>query len=202
MANKYIRKVSTGADVIGGLKTSRYEKLAVSFGVIEGDQYANEDVLAFSGIPSGSAIIDGKITIHEDPPTTLAIGPATVLTEPLVMDTAGTAKISYVIRSIKGSGNVGASRSPLTINFDSSSLTAPAFSVEAGTYGSAQTVAITTAKTDDSIRYTIDGSTPSATVGTVYTAPISVDETMTVKAIAYKGTNVSAVTSKAYVITA
>src|SRR5207245_2427148 len=46
-----------------------------------------------------------------------------------------------------------------------------------------------------------DGSTPTSTVGTIYTGPITVNATMAIKAIAYAtGFTNSAVTSAAYTI--
>jgi len=200
MATKYVRKVSTGSDVIGGLITSRYEKLGVAYGVIAGDQYTNDDTISFGDIPS-SMIIDGKLTIHQDPVITTDIYPGMDLSAALIMDSAATADLSYVIRYIKSAGIVGAEGIPLSIEFDSSTLVAPAFSVAAGTFTSTQTVTITTAKKDDVIRYTVDGSAPSATAGTIYTVPVVITDTTTLKAIAYKGTNTSTVTSATYTIT-
>jgi hypothetical protein len=55
-----------------------------------------------------------------------------------------------------------------------------------GTFTSPQSVVLSTSTAGASIRYTTDGATPSATVGTVYTGPIAVTATTTIKAIAYK----------------
>ena len=77
----------------------------------------------------------------------------------------------------------------------------PTFSPAAGTYSTAQTVTISTATSGASIRYTTDGSTPSETAGTLYSAPIAVSATETVKAIAYEtGFTDSSVASAAYTI--
>lgn len=59
----------------------------------------------------------------------------------------------------------------------------PSFSIPAGTYSSAQLVKVTDSNTNATIRYTVDGSEPTA-ASTVYTMPISVTATMTIKAIA------------------
>jgi len=57
----------------------------------------------------------------------------------------------------------------------------------AGTYSSAQSVTISTTTTGASIRYTTDGvTTPTETVGTLYSSAITVSATTTIKAIAYK----------------
>jgi hypothetical protein len=61
---------------------------------------------------------------------------------------------------------------------------APVFSPAGGTFGAAQTVTLTDATPGASIYYTVDGSTPSSTHGTLYSGPISVAATETVQAIA------------------
>lgn len=70
---------------------------------------------------------------------------------------------------------------------------APTFNVAAGTYTGAQTVAISSTTPGVTIRYTTNGNNPSTNTGTVYSEPITVSSSQTVKAIAYK-TNWSAST--------
>ncbi len=62
-------------------------------------------------------------------------------------------------------------------------VSTPTFSPAPGTYTGTLKVTISTATADASIRYTLDGSTPSAT-STLYTGPISVTSSKTIKAIA------------------
>ena len=69
---------------------------------------------------------------------------------------------------------------------ESTQCAAPTFSPAPGTYGSAQSVTISTTTSGASIRYTTDGSTPSDTVGTEYTEPVGIALTTTLKAIACK----------------
>jgi RHS repeat-associated protein len=77
----------------------------------------------------------------------------------------------------------------------------PAFSPAAGTYSSAQTVVISSATSGASIRYTMDGSTPTETAGTLYSGPVTVSSTTTIKAIAYaSGYIPSAVASALYTL--
>lgn len=80
---------------------------------------------------------------------------------------------------------------------------AASFSPVPGNFAAVQVVALSTATAGASIRFTTDGSTPSATVGTVYSAPIAVGAgTTTIKSIAYKsGMADSAVASGTYVVT-
>jgi alpha-tubulin suppressor-like RCC1 family protein len=78
-------------------------------------------------------------------------------------------------------------------------VAAPAFSVPPGMYASAKDVSITTATTGATIRYTTDGSTPTDTVGTLYTAPVRVARSLTLKAVAYRvGWTTSPVTTGEY----
>jgi uncharacterized repeat protein (TIGR03803 family) len=71
--------------------------------------------------------------------------------------------------------------------FSGSQVAAPAFFPPAGTYASAQSVTLVSATSGATIRYTTNGTTPTETVGTVYTVPVSISANATLKAIAYKG---------------
>jgi hypothetical protein len=82
-------------------------------------------------------------------------------------------------------------------------VTTPTFGLPAGNYSSAQSVAISTVTAGASIHYTTDGSTPSSTVGILYSGPISVSSSMTLKAVAYMaGMADSAVGSATYAVQA
>ena len=83
----------------------------------------------------------------------------------------------------------------------------PTFSPAAGTYNSAQNVTISCATADATIYYTLDGTEPIAATGgpqgDVYSSPIAISQTTTVKAVAVKtGMNNSAVASATYTIQA
>ncbi len=76
----------------------------------------------------------------------------------------------------------------------------PTFSPAGGQYSSAQTVTISTATSGSTIRYTTDGSQPTAS-STLYSGPISVPSTRTINAIGIKsGLANSAVASATYTI--
>jgi hypothetical protein len=77
----------------------------------------------------------------------------------------------------------------------------PTFSPPSGTYSSAQSVTISSATSGVEIRYTTDGSTPTAS-STLYTGAINVATTQTIKAIAIKsGMTNSDVAASTYTIT-
>ena len=77
----------------------------------------------------------------------------------------------------------------------------PVFSPVAGSYTGTQSVTLTSATSGATIRYTLDGSAPTTTTGTVYAGAISVSATTTIKAIAYKaGLAASAVATATFTI--
>jgi hypothetical protein len=82
----------------------------------------------------------------------------------------------------------------------SGAVAAPTFSPAGGTYTSAQSVTITTTTAGAAIHYTTDGSTPTAS-SPLYSGPITVSATTTVKAIGTKsGLTDSAVATAVYTI--
>lgn len=98
------------------------------------------------------------------------------------------------------------SASYISIYYESASSTSacaiPTFLPEAGTYTSDQDVTITCETEGATIYYTTDGNNPTAS-SSIYSDPISVSETTTIKAIAIKdGMTNSAVATAEYVIKA
>ncbi|RYD63258.1 MAG: hypothetical protein EOP83_12640 [Verrucomicrobiaceae bacterium] len=74
-------------------------------------------------------------------------------------------------------------------------VNAPVFSPQGGFFSAAQAVTITTSTSGASIRYTLDGSTPTAS-STLYTGPVMISSSATLKAIGIKaGAANSSVTS-------
>ncbi len=84
----------------------------------------------------------------------------------------------------------------ITGNTSNSEITAPSFSPTAGNYTSAQSVTISTQTEGAILCFTLDASTPtcdtiaSCSNGTLYSSPISIVSTTTIKAIACKANNV------------
>lgn len=76
---------------------------------------------------------------------------------------------------------------------------APTFSVNSGTYYTAQSVELSCATDGATIYYTTNGDEPTSS-STEYTSAISVTATMTIKAIAVKGSSESSVSSATYTI--
>jgi hypothetical protein len=77
----------------------------------------------------------------------------------------------------------------------------PLFSPPATSYAGAQAVGISTTAGGASIRYTTDGSLPTKTHGTLYSGPVTIGITSTLRAIAFEaGSTDSPVTSGFYTI--
>ncbi|MGK4591518.1 chitobiase/beta-hexosaminidase C-terminal domain-containing protein [Amycolatopsis sp. w19] len=79
-------------------------------------------------------------------------------------------------------------------------VASPAFDPPGGSYPSARSVTLSSATSGATIRYTVDGSTPTAS-STLYTGPITVSTSATISAIALKsGSANSPVASASYTI--
>ena len=85
----------------------------------------------------------------------------------------------------------------VTMRAMAATLSAPWISPDGGTYGEPIQVSMRCSDSGATIYYTTDGSEPTQT-SIQYTGPFTVDEDMTISAIAVKGTAVSWVTSVTY----
>ena len=186
---------------------------------------ATLQAIAYETGLSNSAVASGNYTIQCATPTyNPAAGTFTTSTSVTISTTTSGASIRYTTNGTTPSSTVGtvyssavsitatstlqaiAYKTGLTNSAVASGMytiqcAAPTFNPAAGTYGSAQTVTITTTTSGASIRYTTNGTTPSSTVGTVYSSAVSISATCTLQAIAYKtGLMNSGVASGIYTI--
>lgn len=81
-----------------------------------------------------------------------------------------------------------------------STIQKPSFSPAGGVYSATQTVTLATATEGASIYYTIDGSTPTASTGKLYSTPLTINQTTTVKAVAVKESATSQIATAQYII--
>jgi lysophospholipase L1-like esterase len=126
---------------------------------------------------------------------------ATRVAQVAVFTASGLSSGTHTLKAVKVDGTYMLIDA-LIITNTSSQVAAPTFSPPGGTYSSVQTVTISCATSGASVRYTTDGSTPTPTNGTLYSGPITVSTTITLKAIAYKaGYLDSPVTTAVYTIT-
>jgi DNA-binding beta-propeller fold protein YncE len=174
--------VTTGQYVIGPAVT------APVFTPAPGSYAGPQDVV-LSTLTAGASI---RYTTDGSDPTETA---GALYTSPVRLGTSLTLRaVAYL---------AGWTTSPVAVgDYTISTLVAaPVFSPPAGTYDSAREVTISTSTPEATIRYTVDGSTPTESRGTVYAAPVAVPETLTLKAVAYRaGWTASSVTSALYTI--
>ena len=108
---------------------------------------------------------------------------------------------TLTVKAIAYITDVGSSMVASTDYTINGRVATPVMTPGAGTYATAQNVTIATTTPGASIRYTTDGSTPTPTDGTLYTAPVSVSSSLTLRAIAYLlDWTDSAIAASAYVI--
>jgi hypothetical protein len=176
-------RILTSADVgpNGGGATA-----APSFSPAPGT-YTTAQSITLTSATTGASI---RYTTDGSTPTS---GSGTLYTGPVNL-TANTTLKAIAFKALLND-------SAVTTGAYSIRVAAPSFSPPPGTYTGTQSVAITSGTSSASIRYTLDGSTPTATTGTVYSGPVSIASSATLKAIAFKsGMTDSTVTSGAYTI--
>jgi hypothetical protein len=155
-----------------------------------GGTYTSAQSVTISTSTSGASI---RYTTDGSTPTSTT---GTLYAGPVTISATTTLKaIAYE------SGFTNSSVTSATYTISQPQAAAPTFSPAGGTYTSTQSVTISTATSGASIRYTTDGSTPTSTTGTLYSGPVTISATATLKAIAYEsGFTDSSVTSATYTI--
>lgn len=159
-----------------------------------------------SNVTSAAFTINGTVATPTFSPAAGGYGPTQTVT---ISTTTTGATIYYTTNGSTPTTSSSVYSSPITVSstqtikafatkavhVDSALATAtftingavatPTFSPAAGEYGPTQTVTISTATAGSTIYYTINGTTPT-TSSTLYTGPLSVGTTRTIKAIAVK----------------
>jgi hypothetical protein len=141
--------------------------------------YSSQQSIVLSTVTSGTTI---RYTTDKTEPTS----GSTLYTVPIVIPSN---QINETLREIRAKAfrTDWIDSETTTGNYTvTGTVVIPQFSLVAGTYNTDQTVTITTTTSDASIRYTTDGTDPSDTVGNIYTSPVDITATTTLKAVAYK----------------
>ncbi len=175
IASKLIEGALSGAGSLiqsGAINTDQASEVAraASSGAVEGLQS-----LQTAGIVTGDAVSVFTETIVESVSSGLEKAGADAQ---VIADAESGA--STVVESPEVQEQIQASAGT------AEAVSTPTFSVAAGSYSAAISVSISTNTAGASIRYTLDGSTPSASNGTIYGNALTITSTKTLKAIAYK----------------
>lgn len=151
--------------------------------------YVTAQNVAISCATVGAQI---RYTTDGNEPTT----DSALYTAPIYVDVSTTLKAKAFLQDWEPSATATAEYNLLI------SVADPVILPEAGTYIDPIQVTISTSTPGATIRFTMDGNDPSETLGVIYTVPINLTETTTIKAIAYKtGMVTSQISTAAYVIT-
>ena len=156
---------------------------------------------------ANSAVGTGVYTLQAPPPTISPNGGSFVTSQAVTLSTTvpATFKIRYTTNGTTPTATSTLYSAPFNVTTPttvkaiviktgwttsavasavfSPTVATPSFSPVAGTYGGTQTVTLSTTTAGATIRYTTDGTTPTA-ASTLYSAPVSVTQTTTLKAIA------------------
>ena len=154
--------------------------------------YTGAQTVTLSSATDGASIY---YTTDDSPPT----AGGTLYSSPITISETTTLKAVAVKSGMNDSAVLTA---VYTINDPQlETVATPTASPAPNTYTSAQTVTLACAESGASIYYTIDESTPTATHGSLYSSPISISETTTLKAVAVKsGMNNSSAFTALYTI--
>jgi len=168
----------------------------------------NGDSMSYTFNGTGIAYItereasEGNVDVYLDGvyQTTVNCTNSTRLPQQTLYSVAGLASGSHTLKLVKKDATYMVVDA-LVYQGSTATVATPTFSPGGGSYTSAQNISISCATGGASIRYTLDGSTPSETAGTLYSGPVNISSTATLKAIAYKsGSNDSAIASATYTI--
>ena len=155
-----------------------------------GGNYTAAQTVSISCATSGATI---KYTVDGSTPN-----PNSATYSAPISISANTTLKAYAIKS----GLTDSAVNTQVYTFSTPQVATPVFNPSGGSYTSAQTVAITCATSEATIKYTVDGSTPNPNSAT-YTAPISIASDTTLKAYAIKsGLTDSAVNTQVYTFSA
>ena len=124
-------------------------------------------------------------------------GNATITSDGLLTYNGSAASASVVVKATSSKNSSVYAQA--TVSFALPAIEAPTFSPAQGTYSQAQSVALSCGTAEATIYYTTDGSTPT-TSSSVYSSPIAVATSKTIKAIAVKDGQSSEVATASYVI--
>ena len=206
--------ISSGADGSSGISVGLYDNNSLTGGLF--DVYA-VSALSYGGTPQGSlsptsggivvaSLSLGAAASSVDSPFTFEPISNAALINPAATACYLNPAAGFVTASFPVSGPP-IYWSSIIASFKEGSIpttATPTYMPPAGTYGAPQSVAISCATSGSTITYTLDGSTPvPGSHGSVYSTPISVSTSLTIKAVASApGYLNSAEADAAYVISA
>ena len=203
---------------IGGLDKGAFEYGDTAAALACGSNGGTPSLVSLVMSPSavtGGATSTGSITLDNPAPAAgfavslSSSNPPVVSVPASVVVPAGQTQATFTATTggvatstaVNLTATAGGGNEMAVVTVNPSTAAAPVFNPPGGTYAAAQSVTLTSATGGASIRYTLDGSTPSPSAGTVYAGPIAIAGNLTVRAVAYgAGLAASPVASASYAI--
>ena len=159
--------------------------------------YASTDGTTFTEL-TGAQVLDKANNVA-------ASGSITSVALPASFNNSATARLRFY--EYNGTGGSSGSRAKISIDnlnvtaTTTSTVATPTFTPAEGTYNSAQACTLSCTTSGATIKYTTNGTDPSPTYGNMYSTPIQINSTTTVKAYAYKdGMTDSGIATATYTI--
>ncbi|MBW4082279.1 discoidin domain-containing protein [Paenibacillus sp. S150] len=189
---KYVVFRNAGGDIVGTITVPA--KKTVAGNPVNGIQPPNSDEKAAAPVfsPAGGTYTSAQLVSISSATAGATIRYTTDGSEPTAASASYTAPVNVAqsmtlkAKAFKELLQDSTTSSAAYIINAASQVAQPVITPATGNYTEAQNVTITSGTQGASIRYTTDGSTPTASTGTLYSASFTVPVTTTVKAIAYK----------------
>lgn len=154
-----------------------------------------QDDITLDGVKIGS-------TIDQYAPSPSLYPDVMVATVNFPADGAHTIRLTATGKNASSTGyEISADAFIFTPQSGGAQVAAPAFNPSDGNYATPPNVVISTSTAGASIRFTTDGSLPGPTNGTLYSAPLTINSSVTLNAIAYSdGMTSSSISSATYAV--
>lgn len=160
----------------------------------DGGVYDSTQTVTISSATEGASIrytLDGSVPSQAN---------GLLYRAPFLIDKSITIKAIAIKPGMQDSRTASA---VFTISAPQRSVSASVFIPDGGSFDSTVSVVLASSTVGAFIRYTLDGSEPSETAGNIYTSPIMIGSSATVRAVAFKsGLKTSSVASASYTIAA
>jgi hypothetical protein len=141
-----------------------------------------------SGLPTGTSAVFSPISVTQSGDSKLTLSTS-----------SSTPPGDYNLTITGTSGSLVKSTNVRLSVVAQQQVAAPVISPDGGSFTQPQSVTLSTATSGASIRYTLNGSDPTADVGTLYSSPIAINSNTVVRAVAFRaGMTTSAVTSRQF----
>ena len=164
------------SDAAESIVTINYQQVATPTASVSTGSYSSDQSVTLSTSTSGAEIrytLDGTAAKAESP----------LYSTPLSVSGNGTVKVLHAVALKAGMVASAALEVIITINY--AQVSTPQFLPVAGSYQGVQSVGIS-ADAGATVRYTSDGTSPTAAAGTIYTSAVSLPNSATLKAIAFQ----------------